>query len=176
MSTSLLTRAGKHHIAEPNHHSPRIKTWKRQKPSTESHKYERNPCIASHHNNRNEKKKRGKTHKTPCSPRLQISLRALAAETAGQLDILGLDGNSLGMNGTQVGIFEKGNKVSLDRLLESTDSGRLEAEVRLEVLCNFTDQTLEGQLPNQQLGGLLVPTDLTEGDGSYGTLVIIIDA
>lgn len=36
----------------------------------------------------------------------------------------------------------------------------------LEVLGDFTDQPLEGELPNQEFGGLLVPPDLTEGDRS----------
>ena len=37
----------------------------------------------------------------------------------------------------------------------------------LEVLCDFTHQPLEGQLPDQQLGGLLVATDFTKGDRSW---------
>ena len=57
-----------------------------------------------------------------------------------------MDGNSLGVDGTQVGVLEQGNEISLNGLLESTDGGRLEAEVRLEVLGDFTDQTLEGKL------------------------------
>jgi hypothetical protein len=42
----------------------------------------------------------------------------------------------------------------------------LEAQVRLEVLGDFTDQALEGQLADQELGRLLVATDLTESDGT----------
>ena len=70
------------------------------------------------------------------------------------------------MDGAKVGVLKEGDEVSLNGLLESTDGGRLEAKVRLEVLSDFTDQALERQLADQQLGGLLVTTDFTESDGT----------
>ena len=70
------------------------------------------------------------------------------------------------MDGAKVGVLKERDEVSLNRLLESTDGRALEAEVRLEVLSNFTDETLEGELADQELGGLLVTTDLTESDGT----------
>ena len=42
----------------------------------------------------------------------------------------------------------------------------LEAQVSLEVLGDLTNETLEGQLADQKLSGLLVATDLTESHGS----------
>ena len=48
-------------------------------------------------------------------------LRALATEAAGQLDVLGLDGETLGVVGAQVGILEEGDEVGLDGLLEGAD-------------------------------------------------------
>ena len=112
-------------------------------------------------------------------------LRALATETASKLDVLGLDGDTLGMDGTarrlaadarrrnkgrgnipKVGVLKERDKVSLNGLLKSTDSRRLEAQVRLEVLRNLTDEALEGELADQKLSRLLVPTDLTESDGT----------
>lgn len=36
----------------------------------------------------------------------------------------------------------------------------------LEILSDLTNQSLEGQLPNQELSGLLVPPNFTEGDSS----------
>jgi len=71
------------------------------------------------------------------------------------------------VDGAQVGVLEEGDEVGLDGLLKSTDGGGLEAEVGLEVLSNLTDQTLEGELADEQLSGLLVATDLTESDGTY---------
>ena len=94
------------------------------------------------------------------------NLRALTAETAGQLDILGLDGDTLGVDGAQVGVLEEGDEVGLNGLLQSTDGGGLEAQVGLEVLGDFADKALEGQLADEQLGRLLVATDLTESDGT----------
>ena len=93
-------------------------------------------------------------------------LRALTAETAGELDVLALDGDTLGVDGAEVGVLEEGDEVGLDGLLERTDGGALEAEVGLEVLSDLTDQALEGELANEELGRLLVATDLTESDGT----------
>ena len=45
----------------------------------------------------------------------------------------------------------------------------------LEVLGDLTDQTLEGQLADQQLGGLLVPSDLTESHGARPVSVGLLD-
>ena len=70
------------------------------------------------------------------------------------------------MDGTQVGVLKEGDEVGLNGLLKSTDGGRLEAKIRLEVLSDFTDQALERQLADQELGRLLVTTDFTESDGS----------
>lgn len=50
-------------------------------------------------------------------------LVALASETASKLDVLRLDGDTFGVDGTQVGVFKKRYEVRLDRLLERTDSG-----------------------------------------------------
>jgi hypothetical protein len=79
------------------------------------------------------------------------------------------------VDGAQVGVLEERDEVSLDGLLESTDGGGLEAEIRLEVLSNLTDKTLEGQLADEKLGGLLVATDLTESDGTGLVAVGLLD-
>merc|ERR1712131_301535 len=90
----------------------------------------------------------------------------LATDATDQLDVLGHDGDTLGMDGAQVGVLKQANEVSLRSLLQSHDSAGLETQVSLEVLSNLTNQPLEGQLADQELSGLLVTTDLTEGDGS----------
>jgi len=78
------------------------------------------------------------------------------------------------MNSSQVGVFKEGDEVGLGSLLERHDGGRLEAEIGLddmgnivrkggtehhwrtitdlEILCDFTDETLERELPDQELG------------------------
>ena len=50
--------------------------------------------------------------------------------------------------------------------LKGADGGALETQVGLEVLGDLPDQPLEGQLADQQLGGLLVATDLSESHGT----------
>ena len=78
-------------------------------------------------------------------------LSTLTTDTAGKLDVLWHDGDTLGVDGAQVGVLEKTNEVSLASLLEGHDGGALEAKVSLEVLGNLTDQPLEWELPNEQL-------------------------
>ena len=146
---------------------------------------------------------------------------ALSAETTSELDVceggpragsalehhrkkpteltLGLDGDTLGVDGGQVGVLEERDEVRLGGLLERHDGRRLEAEVRLEVLGNLTDETLEAagararevsslegakqgvgaadsrELADQELGRLLVATDLTERDGTRAVTVRLLD-
>lgn len=99
------------------------------------------------------------------------NLSSLSTDTASQLDILGHDCDTFGVDGAQVGVFKQTNKVSFGRLLESHDGRRLEAEIGLEVLGDFTYQTLEGQFPDQKLGALLVTTDFTKSDSSRSVSV-----
>ena len=73
-------------------------------------------------------------------------LRALSADTAGQLDVLGHDGNTLGVDGAEVGILEEANEVGLSGLLEGEDGRSLEAKVALEVLGDLADEALEREL------------------------------
>lgn len=53
--------------------------------------------------------------------------------------------------------------------LQSTNRCTLETQVCLEILSDFPDKTLKRQLPDEQLGGLLIPTDLTQGNGTRPT-------
>jgi hypothetical protein len=101
------------------------------------------------------RKKRGRRH-----------LRPLAADPAGELDVLGHDGDALGVDGAKVGVLEEANKVGLRGLLEGSDGGSLEPEVSLELLGELADEALEGELADQKLSGLLVATDLTESHGT----------
>eukprot|EP00215_Chloropicon_roscoffensis_P008009 CAMPEP_0197501230 /NCGR_PEP_ID=MMETSP1312-20131121/502_1 /TAXON_ID=464262 /ORGANISM="Genus nov. species nov., Strain RCC2335" /LENGTH=185 /DNA_ID=CAMNT_0043047075 /DNA_START=667 /DNA_END=1222 /DNA_ORIENTATION=- len=93
-------------------------------------------------------------------------LGTLSTDPPGELDVTGHDGDTLGVDGAQVGVLEESNKVGLGGLLESHDGGGLEPEVGLEVLGDLPDEPLEGKLPDEELGGLLVPPDLPQGDGS----------
>lgn len=99
------------------------------------------------------------------------SLGPFPTDAASQLDVLGHDGHTLGVNGAQVSVLKEPNQIGLTGLLQSSHCRALEAEVGLKVLGDLTDQTLEGQFADQQLGGLLVATDLTQ---SHGTRLVTV--
>merc|ERR1719266_1232091 len=81
-----------------------------------------------------------------------------------QLDVLWHDGHTLGVDGAQIGVLEQTDQVGLTGLLQSPNGGTLEPEICLEILGNLPHQPLEGQLPDEKLGGLLVTPDLPESD------------
>ena len=53
-------------------------------------------------------------------------LCSLSADSAGQLNVLGHDGDALGVDGAQVGVFKQTNKVSLASFLQRHYSRALE--------------------------------------------------
>ena len=107
---------------------------------------------------------------------LADNLSSLSTDAAGQLDVLGHDGDTLGVDGAQVGVLEQTDQVGLAGLLESHDGGALEPQVSLEVLGDLPHQTLEGQLADEQLGGLLVSPDLTESHSAGPVSVGLLDS
>ena len=93
--------------------------------------------------------------------------------------------DTLSVDGSEVGILEQGDEVSLSSLLKSHNSRRLETKIGLVVyhptriscprtnkkgekrtLGDFTDEALEGQFADEELSALLVATNFTEGDGT----------
>ena len=118
--------------------------------------------------------------------------------------ILNIHGNTFGVDGSQVGILEERDEVGFSGFLKSHDGGRLEAQVglqrqsakknktkhmsdiskkgkfrktaaNLEVLSNLTNETLEGEFPDEQLRGLLVATNFTESDGTGPETMGLLD-
>jgi len=75
--------------------------------------------------------------------RLFKNLRTFTSDSSRQLDILRHDGDSLGVDGAQVGVFEQANQVRFGRFLQRQDRGGLESQVSLEILGDFSDQSLE---------------------------------
>jgi len=53
---------------------------------------------------------------------VQEHLSSLSSDSPGQLDVLWHDGDTLGVDGTQVGVLEQTNQVGLTSLLESANS------------------------------------------------------
>jgi len=102
-------------------------------------------------------------------------LRPLATESTSQSEILGLNRNTLGVDGSQIGVFKERHEVRLSGLLESHDGRGLEAQVSLEILSDLTNETLEGELADQKLSRLLITSDFTESDGSRAESVRLLD-
>ena len=67
----------------------------------------------------------------------------LTTDAAGQPDVLGHDGHTLGVDGAQVGVLEEADKVGLGGLLQGKYCVALETQVCLEVLRDLTNQALE---------------------------------
>ena len=53
-------------------------------------------------------------------------LCTLATDPPGQLDVLGHDGDTLGVDGAQVGVLEQTDQVGLASLLEKSESETME--------------------------------------------------
>ena len=115
-------------------------------------------------------------HSSLLGSRTAAALGPLAADPPGELDVLGHDGDPLGVDGAQVGVLKQTNKVGLAGLLEGHDGRGLEPEVSLEVLGDLSHQTLEGQLADEELSGLLVSPDLTESHSSGPVSVGLLDS
>ena len=79
------------------------------------------------------------------------------------------------LDGSQVGVFEQGDEVSLGGFLQGHDGRGLESQVGLEVLGDFSNQSLEGELSDQELGRLLVLSDFSESDGTGPVSVGLLD-
>jgi hypothetical protein len=91
-----------------------------------------------------------------------VELRALATDTTGELNVLGEDGDSLGVDGAQVGVLEQADKISLGSLLKRRDGVGLEAQLGLEVLSDLANQPLERKLAEEEIRILLVLANLAQ--------------
>ena len=96
---------------------------------------------------------------------------SVSSDSSGELHVLWHDGNSLGVDGAEVGIFEKTDHVGLGGLLEGEDSGGLESKVALEVRSDLSDESLERKLSDEELGGFLESSDLSKCDSAWSESV-----
>merc|ERR1719246_257552 len=101
---------------------------------------------------------------------------AFATDSASELHVLGHDGHTFGVDGAQVGVLEEADHVGLRGLLEGKDGGALETELVAVLAGDLTDETLEGEFADEELGRLLEATDLTESDGARSEAVGPLDA
>lgn len=93
-------------------------------------------------------------------------LSPFSPDASCQLDVFRHDGDSFGVDGAQVGVFEETHQICLAGLLERHHRRTLEAQIGLEVLGDLPHQTLEWQLAYQQFGTLLIAANFTKSDCS----------
>ena len=80
------------------------------------------------------------------------------------------------MDSTKICVLEKPNEVGLRCLLKSEDGGALVSEFLVEVAGDLPDEPLERKLPEEEVGRLLISSDLSEGDGARPESVGLLDA
>ena len=98
-------------------------------------------------------------------------LGALSADASRELQVFGHDGDALGVDGAEVAVLEDAGEVGLGGLLQREHGGRLEAQPGMKALRHLLDEALEGQLADEELGGLLEAADLAERDGAGAVAV-----
>ena len=100
---------------------------------------------------------------------------ALSTDSAGELHVLWHDGDSLGVDGAEVGVFEETDHVGLRCLLEGEDGRGLESEFTSVLRGDFTDESLEGEFSDEKLGALLESSDFSKSDSSWSESVGLLD-
>jgi len=103
------------------------------------------------------------------------SLESFTSDSSGQLEISSHDSDSLGMDGAQIGIFEKTDQISFSSFLKSQNSGALESQISFIVMSDFSDESLERKLSDEEISGLLVLSDFSKSDGTGSISVGLLD-
>ena len=94
------------------------------------------------------------------------TLRTLSPDSSCQLDVFWHDGDSPGVDSTQIGIFKQTDKVRLRCLLKTQERCCLEPQACLDILCDLPHYPLEGQLSDEQRCTALVMTDVFQSHSS----------
>jgi hypothetical protein len=76
---------------------------------------------------------------------------SVTTDAFSQLEVLGHDCHSLGVDSAEIGVLEERNEIGLGCFLESQDSLTLESDFLFELSGDLTDQSLEGQLSDKQI-------------------------
>lgn len=92
------------------------------------------------------------------------------------MHILWHDGNSLGVDGAEVSVFEETDHVGFGGFLEGEDSGGLESEVVSELSGDLSHESLEWELSDEELGALLESSDFSESNSSWSESVWLLDS
>ena len=92
---------------------------------------------------------------------------SITSDSSSEVHILLHDGNSVGVDGTKVGILENSDQVGLGTLLESLECVRGKSEVAVNTGGNRLDESHEWSSWDHVGHGFLVLLDLSEGNSSW---------
>ena len=81
-----------------------------------------------------------------------------------KVDVLRHDGDSLGVDGKQIGVLEESNEVILGSLMKCGNSSGSAVEICPHLSEYLTHETGKRSFADEELRGLLVSSDLAEGD------------
>ena len=79
------------------------------------------------------------------------------------------------MDSTEDSIFQE-IEVTFSSLLEGENSGALESDVLILLRTDFAYESLEGELSDEELGGLLETSDLSESNTAGSESAGLIDS
>lgn len=97
-------------------------------------------------------------------------------DTSRQLHVFRHDGDSFGVDGAQIRIFEQTDHVGLACFLNCKNCLTLKPQVTLVLSCDLSDQSLEGKLANEELSRLLEFSDFSEGNGASSETMRLLDS
>ncbi len=80
------------------------------------------------------------------------------------------------MDSAEIGVLEESDKVSLTSLLKGKDSRSLESDVTLGLRSNLSNESLEWEFSNEELGRFLISSDLSSSNGSWSESVGFLDS
>lgn len=94
------------------------------------------------------------------------SLSARVHKLLGQDQVLREHSGPGSVQSQQVALFKQTRHIVFRCLLQGADGRRLETKISLVFCRRLTDQALERQLLQQQVGALLIPANFPQGHGS----------
>jgi hypothetical protein len=97
-----------------------------------------------------------------------------SAHALGELQVLGHDGDAIGVDGAVLGVLEEGDEEGLGRLLEGLECVGLDAPLLVFGLEELADEALEGEPLDEHVCVLLVPADLAQGHGAWPVALLAL--
>ena len=91
----------------------------------------------------------------------------VASDSSGQLHVFSHHGDSVGVDGTEVGVFEEASEIGFSGFLESDQGLGLESEFIVDTRSERSHDSVEWSSWQQHIGRLLISLDFSESDGAW---------